>query len=115
VYRVTKYLLIAIALLSLGLSTAVKIGLEYRDKFKNAATELDIAQGQYDALKKRVDDAAQVRQDGKKYRIEVVNEANKTDWGSLPVPTGVADKLCSKARCAERSGAVPASNNKPGK
>jgi hypothetical protein len=115
VYRVTKYLLIALALLTLGLSAAVKIGLGYRDKFKHATIELDIAQGQYDALKKRVDDAAQVRQDGKKYRIEVVNEANKTDWGSLPVPTGVADKLCAKARCAERSGAVPASNNKPGK
>jgi hypothetical protein len=115
VYRVTKYLIATVLILCTFLYWSGKEMVIRGKKLKDARIELDVAQGQYDALKKRVDDAAQVRQDGKKYRIEVVNEANKTDWGSLPVPIGVADKLCAKTHCAERSGAVPTSNNKPGK
>lgn len=69
------------------------------------AEQLD---GQLAAMQERAAQAAAARREGERFRIEVSNVANSTEWGAVPVPDDVKRVLCERADCVP---ALPETRN----
>lgn len=85
-----------------GALLAVSLGINV-ELYKRVVTQRLRAEqldGQLAAMHERAERAASVRREGERFKIEVSDVANATDWGTVPVPDSVKRVLCERADCA---------------